>query len=163
MFTDNGKGNSGMNDHLQTNADYSSWLKELKSKIRSVQIKASVKVNTEILAFYWELGADIVEKQNTAKWGDGFLKQLSSDLMAEFPNTRGFSISNLKYIKQWYLFYNHSDTISQQPVGQIQQESLAEISKQLAVQIPWGHNLVIIAKCKKRDEALFYLQKTIQK
>jgi predicted nuclease of restriction endonuclease-like (RecB) superfamily len=115
-----------------------------------------------MLNFYWELGADIVEKQPTAKWGDGFLKQLSSDLMAEFPDIHGFSISNLKYIKQWYLFYNHRDTISQQPVGQIKRQNFAEIMKQLAVQIPWGHNLVIISKCKKREEALFYLQKTMQ-
>jgi len=162
MDSEGWKGESIMNEHLQANTDYSSWLKELKNKIRSVQIKASVKVNTEILNFYWELGADIIEKQNTAKWGDGFLKQLSSDLMAEFPDTRGFSISNLKYIKQWYLFYNHGDTKSQQPVGQIQKHSLAAFAKQLAVQIPWGHNLVIIAKCKKTDEALFYLQKTMQ-
>jgi hypothetical protein len=66
-----------MTEQLHTHADYSSWLKELKSKIRSVQIKALVKVNTEMLDFYRELGADIVEMQNATKWGDGFLKQLS--------------------------------------------------------------------------------------
>ena len=74
--------------------------------------------------------------------------------MTSFPGMKGFSISNIKYIKQWYLFYNKDDAISQQPVGQS--------AKQLAAQIPWGHNLVIISKIKEPEEALFYVKKTIQ-
>ncbi|SDG38649.1 Predicted nuclease of restriction endonuclease-like (RecB) superfamily, DUF1016 family [Methanolobus vulcani] len=126
--------------------NYSAWLNELKNKVRLVQIKAAVKVNTELLEFYWELGADIVEKQATAKWGDGFMSRLSHDLMAEFPDMKGFSKRNLELIKRWYCFWYAQD----------------EIAKQLATQIPWWHNVVIITKTKDIDEAIFYVQKTIQ-
>lgn len=138
-----------MNQSLTKDKNYSAWLKELKDKVRLVQIRAVVKVNSELLQFYWELGQDIVDKQKNAKWGDGFLKQLSVDLSSEFPNIKGFSLSNLKYIKQWYLFYSQEIEKSQQAVGQL-------------IQIPWGHNIVIISKCKNKDEACFYIQKTIQ-
>ncbi len=84
--------------------DYKNWLNEVKLRIRSVQLKAAISVNRELLQFYWELGADIVHNQSNAHWGDGFLKQLSADLMAEFPEMKGFSLSNIKYVKQWYLW-----------------------------------------------------------
>lgn len=86
--------------------DYRDWLKEIKQRVQKAQVKAAVQVNTALLTFYWELGADIVKRQKTAKWGSGFLKQLSVDLMAEFPDMKGFSFSNIKYIRQWYLFYS---------------------------------------------------------
>ena len=101
-----------MNNSLTIDEDYSLWLKELKNKVRLVQIKAVVKVNSELLQFYWELGADIVEKQATAKWGDGFLSNLSHDLMVEFPEMKGFSKRNLELIRQWYLFYTKEKPIA---------------------------------------------------
>lgn len=128
--------------------DYKDWLAKIKNKVRSAQIKAVIKVNIELLSFYWELGADIVSKQKKTKWGDGLLAQLSKDLTAEFPDMKGFSLSNLKYIKQWYLFYFRSPAFSQQLVGQI-------------TQIPWGHNIVIMSKCKSAEEALYYIQNTL--
>lgn len=70
--------------------DYPAWLEGVKNKIRTVQIKAAIKVNAELLTFYWELGADIVVKQTQSKWGDGFLAQLSKDLMSEFPDVKDF-------------------------------------------------------------------------
>ena len=80
-----------MNNILKSDKEYTTWLKELKNKVRSVQLKTAVKVNTEMLNFYWELGNDIVEKQSTAKWGDSFIHQLSKDLLAAFPDMKGFS------------------------------------------------------------------------
>ena len=130
---------------LQTDIQYKNWLAELKNKVRRIQIKAAIAVNKELLTFYWELGADIVQRQSTTNWGDGFLSQLSADLMAEFPDMKGFSISNLKYMRQWYLYFEKS----QQVVDQL-------------MQIPWGHNIVVITKIKNVDEAIFYVQKTIQ-
>ena len=90
---------------LLSDEEYKNWLKELKSQLRIAQIRAAVKVNAELLKFYWKLGAGIVEKQKNTRWGDGFLKQLSKDLSDEFPDMKGFSYSNIKYIKQWYLFW----------------------------------------------------------
>jgi predicted nuclease of restriction endonuclease-like (RecB) superfamily len=108
-----------------------------------------VSVNTALLEFYWELGADIVEKQKDTAWGTGFLKQLSQDLMAEFPDIKGFSKRNLEQIRRWYLFYSND----------------LQIAKQAATQlflVPWWHNVIIVSKCETTAEALYYLQKTIE-
>ena len=85
-----------MSNLIHINKDYAAWIGELKIRIRQSQIKAAVKVNTELLQLYWQLGSDIVEKQKNAKWGDGFLKQLSQDLSAEFPEMKGFSLPHIK-------------------------------------------------------------------
>ena len=134
---------------LSKSSDYKIWLKELKQKVAQTQLKAAVQVNTTLLTFYWQLGADIVERQQNSNWGDGFLKQLSKDLMGEFPEIKGFSLSNIKYIRQWHLFYCGEATKSQQLVGQL-------------TQVPWGHNLKIISKCQSVPEALYYVQNTIE-
>jgi predicted nuclease of restriction endonuclease-like (RecB) superfamily len=135
-----------MSESFNIDKDYSAWLKELKNKVRSVQIKAAVKVNTEMLDFYWELGGDIVEKQAVAKWGDGFLAKLSHDLMKEFPDMKGFSRRNLELIRKWRCFWSAQNSIA----------------KQLATQIPWWHNVIIISKTKNAEDAIFYVRKTIQ-
>lgn len=147
-----------MSGIIKSNADYKQWLIDLKKRIRQSQLKAVVKVNSELISLYWSMGEDIVEKQEKAKWGDGFITQLSKDLKEEFPNMQGFSVRNIKYIRQWYLFYNQKDKIGQQPVAQLDKEKV----QQLVAQIPWGHNLKIVSKCKNIDEALFYINKTIE-
>jgi predicted nuclease of restriction endonuclease-like (RecB) superfamily len=141
---------------LKSNKEYKSWLFDLKLRIRQSQLKAAVKVNTELMNLYWSIGKDIVEKQEKAKWGDGLIKQLSADLKKEFPYIQGFSERNIQYIRKWYLFYNQDIIIAQQAVAQL------EFGKQLVAQIPWGHNLKIISRCKSIDEALFYINKTIE-
>ena len=99
--------------------EYKAWITELKTRFQQAQIKAAVKVNSTLLEFYWELGSDIVEKQKNAKWGSGFLKQLSADLMHEFPDVKGFSVRNVHAIKKWYLFWNKEVTKVQQVVAQL--------------------------------------------
>jgi len=128
---------------IPQSSEYKSWIKELKQKLRKSQIKAAINVNSVLLEFYWELGIDIVEKQKRSSWGSGFLKQLSKDLMDEFPDMKGFSYRNIKYIRQWYLFY----VKRQQVVA-------------LLTQIPWGHNIFIVTKCDTVEEAEFYICKT---
>ena len=128
------------------------WLTDLKARIRQSQIKAMVKVNEEMLRLYWDLGCDIVVRQMDTVWGSGFFRQLSRELMIEFPNMKGFSERNLYRMKQFYLFYNHSNTIPSQ-VG----TKLDPI-----FQIPWRHHVEIFSKCKTVHEALFYVQKTIK-
>lgn len=141
---------------LKSDKEYKTWLSDLKLRIRQSQLKAAVKVNTELINLYWSMGKDIVEKQEKAKWGDRLIKQLSADLKKEFPDMKGFSERNIKYIRQWYLFYNQEDRIGQQAVAQL------ELVQQLVAQIPWGHNLTIISKCENIDDALFYIKKTIE-
>ena len=111
-------------------SEYKSWIGELKQRIRQSQIKAAVKVNTELLQLYWGLGKDIVERQKAAQWGDGFLKQLSEDLMSEFSEMNGFSYRNIKHIRQWYVFYSQDDIIGKQLVSQLEQDFFS---------VPWGH------------------------
>jgi len=130
-------------------SDYKSFLSEIKSRIASSQIKAAIAVNEELLRLYWDLGQMIVEKQKVSSWGDGLLEQISADLKSEFPSIQGFSVRNLKYMRQWFLFWYIDNQIGQQLVAQI-------------VKIPWGHHIAIITKIKNSDEAIFYLQKTIE-
>jgi predicted nuclease of restriction endonuclease-like (RecB) superfamily len=131
---------------LIKNSDYKAFIQDVKQRIQSAQIKAAIAVNQELLHLYWDLAELIVLKQQEAIWGDQFLTQMSEDLKAEFPDMQGFSVRNLKYMRQWFQFWSINS-----PIGQ-----------QLVAQIPWGHNLVIIAKAKNIDEATFYVQKTIQ-
>lgn len=130
-------------------AEYRTFIKEIKQKVREAQIKASVKVNTTLLEFYWELGREIIARQKDTEWGSGFLQHLSKDLMHEFPDMKGFSKRNLERIRQWYLFYSEEHIIATQVVSQL-------------VQVPWSHNLVILQKSRHKTEALFYIQKTIE-
>lgn len=100
-----------MNVILKSDIEYKQWLTDLKFRIRNSQIKAALKVNAELINLYWELGKEIVSKQEQSQWGDGLIKQLSSDLQQEFPEMKGFSTTNIKYIKRWYSFYNQDITI----------------------------------------------------
>ncbi|TIH20056.1 DUF1016 domain-containing protein [Marinifilum sp. JC120] len=137
-------------------AEYKQWLRELKDRLRQSQLKAAVQVNTTLLEFYWELGAEIVEKQKHATWGSGFLKQLSHDLMNEFPDIKGFSYRNLRYIRGWVLFYIDDDHNLATACCQIG-EAYSPI-----FHIPWGHNLVLISKCAEINEALYYARMTVE-
>ena len=132
----------------------------MKKDIRSAQVKAAIKVNTELLRLYWRMGADICEKQKSAIWGDGWLKELSRELMAEFPDMKGFSYRNLRYIRQWYEFYNQQLIIRQQVVAQLRnderQQPIATISEDVFFSVPWGHHLYIISQCKDVERAVFY-------
>jgi len=166
-----------MKDVLKANSEYNTLLSDLKQKIINAQIKASVRVNSELILLYWELGKAIVMKQNEANWGDGLIKQLSKDLIAEFPHTKGFSERNLKYIRQWFKFYNQDIQIGQQVVAQIpkelQQKFDTKIRQQVVAQnklgfidilslVPWGHHIQIISTCQDLDSALFYILSTIE-
>ena len=145
---------------MASNSDFKSWVSQLKQDIRSAQIRAAIKVNTELLRLYWRMGADICEKQKSASWGDGWLKELSRELMAEFPDMKGFSHRNLQYIRQWYLFYNQENTIVQQAVAQVEdvnvqqavakldddmrQQTVAQISEDVFFSVLWGYHLNLI-------------------
>ena len=111
--------------------------------MRQAQVKAAVQVNTALLTFYWELGADIAVRQKSVRWGSGFLKQLSADLMAEFSEMKGVSYNNLQYIKRCYLFYAEGfvnygascSTIVEQAAGQLPGKTGNSIAKQSATQL----------------------------
>lgn len=145
-------------NHLTINTAYLDWLGDLKAKVRRSQLKAAVAVNSALLEFYWEFGAEIVEKQKNTKWGSGFLSQLSKDLMQEFPEMKGFSKNNLQYVRRWHLFYHDKIMNCGTACSTIEEGKV--VTK--LFQIPWSHNLVIISKTDHLEEALYYVQKTIE-
>ena len=135
---------------LRPTKAYHHWLKQLKERIRSAQIKAALKVNAELLSLYWHLGNEIIDKEKSADWGDKWLYKLSDDLMSEFPEMKGFSHTNLKYIRRWVGFYNSNSVIGQQVVAQIEnlasaQQPVGSIVQQVAGQLP---------KSSKRQQAV---------
>lgn len=160
---------------VKIDSNYIQWLNDIKSRYRSAQIKAAVKVNAEQLIFNWQLGRDLVTRKAEEQWGSGVVEQLSMDLQAAFPESKGFSTTNLWRMKQWYEFY--SSEIAQQKlpqlVGELKQSEnqpnikLSQVVGEsqhtdfppLFAYVPWGHHAEIIAKCKTVEEALFYVKK----
>jgi len=149
-----------MSQLIKIDKEYALWVSELSNRFKNMQIKAATKVNQEMLAFYWLLGKEITEKKADSKWGSKFFSNLSLDLKELLPSQRGFSETNLKYMKRFYQLYSE---ISPQLVGEL---SGHEISPQLVDElcaVPWGHHRYIIDKCKgDAGKALFYVQKTIE-
>ncbi|WP_404360501.1 YhcG family protein [Methylotuvimicrobium sp. KM1] len=137
------------NDAITQSKDYQQWLAELKQSFRQRQLKAAVAVNRELLEFYWQLGGEILDKQQNSQWGQGFLTQLSQDLMREFPDVKGFSKRNLEQIRRWYRFWSGDIEFAQQAATQF-------------LQIPWWHNVIIVSKAQSREEALFYVRETLE-
>ena len=93
---------------IHVDADYADWIADIKSRYRSAQVKAAVKVNAEKLLFNWQLGRDLVQKKAEERWGTGVVEQVSLDLKREFPNAQVFSTSNL-YEHQGKIVNNFTD------------------------------------------------------
>ena len=121
---------------------YQLWLGDLKAQIQLAQQRAVLAVNQELLKLYWQIGNDILQRQQQQGWGSKVIDQLSKDLRVAFPELKGFSRSNLLYMRafadNWPDFAD--DVIVQQAVGQI----------------PWGHNLVLLSKIKEKQQRLNY-------
>ncbi|MDX9806542.1 MAG: PDDEXK nuclease domain-containing protein [bacterium] len=157
--------------------EYKNWLREIKEKIKGAQIRAALSANCELISLYWFLGSQIVEKQKTADWGSGFIDQFSKDLIISFPDLAGFSSKNLRYCRAFYNFYTNP-VIWQQIVAKLSKDGDHEKWQQLVAgndafspdnfipkitgQIPWGHNIHVFTKSKSFNEALFYINQTIE-
>ena len=170
-------------DMMTADEGYVQWMADIKQRFRQSQVKAAVRVNTAMLEFYWSLGRDMVELRAESKWGSGFFDQLSLDLRTAFPEETGFSVTNLKYMKRWYAFYNERVVNRQQVVDEIsavqsdepnvviRQQPVDEKGQQLVDQlqfpdsfglIPWGCHILIFSKCQTLDEAIFYINKVTE-
>ena len=115
-------------DGMTADEGYVQWMADIKQRFRQSQTKAAVRVNTAMLEFYWSLGRDMVELRAESKWGSGFFDQLSLDLRTAFSEETGFSVTNLKYMKRWYAFYNERVANHQRLVDEIRQQPADEIS-----------------------------------
>ena len=142
-----------MGDIVKLDAQYSQWIKDISTRFRQSQIKAACRVNQELLKFYWELGREISVKEKENEYGKGFFKKLSIDLTNEIPDVKSFSVTNLHYIKWFYELYSNAENLPQVGVN----------SNQLIFNIPWGHNKLIIDKCKNNpNKALFFVRETVE-
>ena len=165
--------------------EYLEWIKDLGTRFRRSQIKAAVKVNEEMLRFYWELGHDIVERDAENHYGSRFFSILSHDLKEATSTTSGLSERNIRYAKDFYLLYSQEVGILQQPAAKsdlvdvtkdeekLQQPAaksndtilpqLVEHIKSEIFSVPWGHHMLLIDKCKNAPQkALFFVHQTMQ-
>lgn len=159
--------------------DYTQWVEDLSVRYRQSQIKAAVRVNRELLKYYWELGRDIEEMHVEERWGDSVIKNLSTDLQRRNPNATGLSRTNIYYAKKFYLLYSQNIEIVPQAVGQLDNQKMpqdvakvqsSEIIPQSVGQleemlfsIPWGHHRYLMDRYGNEPaKALFYVRKTMK-
>ena len=126
-------------------AGYPEFIAELKARIRSAQVRAAVSVNRELILLYWQIGSDILARQQTEGWGAKVIDRLSRDLMHEFSDMKGFSVRNLKYMRKFAETYRD-----------------ASIVQELLAQITWYHHIALLDKVKDAKEREWYIRQTIQ-
>ena len=167
-----------MSSLIKTDVRYRKWITAVSKRFRQSQLKAAVKVNDEMLRFYWGLGRDISLLSKEADYGSNFYKTISGDLKDVFPDIKSFSPTNLKYMRYFYEMYPDIE-IRQQTADALaipedrpqlvdgfdQTENRPQPVDDLKMifYIPWGHNRMILDKCKGNPEkALFYVKKTLE-
>ncbi|TLS68743.1 DUF1016 domain-containing protein [Mariprofundus erugo] len=124
---------------------YADWLTELKTRIHSAQQRATLAVNRELVLLYWQIGRDILARQAQAGWGAKVIERLAQDLRLAFPEMKGFSPRNLKYMRAFAEAWSD-----------------AEFVQQVVAQIPWGHNVVLLDRLNTPQERHWYAVKAIE-
>lgn len=124
---------------------YFALLDGLKQRIRSAQMRATLAVNQELIQLYWQIGREILQRQAQENWGSKMIQKLAKDLKREFPDIKGFSRSNLMYMRSFAESW---------PDEQIVQRSVG--------QLPWRHNIALIEKLKDTEERLWYGQQALE-
>ena len=122
-------------DMMTADEGYVQWMADIKQRFRQSQVKAAVRVNTAMLEFYWSVGRDLVALRAEERWGAGVVKQFALDMRQAFPDETGFSDTNVKYMKRWYLFYYERVIKGQRPVDQIGHQAGDEKGQQVADQL----------------------------
>lgn len=151
--------------------DYINWIKELSKRYRNSQLKVAIKVNSEMLRYYWNLGSDIVSMDAENRYGSRFYINLSTDLNNELNGAKTFSVTTLKYCKYFYLLYaslfhqnDNMNEIRPQTGDELENRpQLEDDLENILFSIPWGHHKYIIDKCSDNPyKALFYIRQTIE-
>ena len=120
-----------MANEIISDKDYADFLQSLKERVQQAQVRAMLSVNRELVLLYWQIGREILARQQQQGWGAKVVERLSKDLRAAFPEIKGFSRRNLDYIKDFAEAW--------------QDESILQ---QLVAKIPWGHNVRILDHVK---------------
>ncbi|MBP9674592.1 MAG: hypothetical protein KBD63_05810 [Bacteriovoracaceae bacterium] len=121
--------------------NYIEFLNDLKSKILTSRYQTVRIVNTELILLYWEIGQALLQRQKSEGWGSQVIQRLAHDLNKNFPEMKGFSYRNLKYMRQFALEW-----------------STQSIRQQAVAQLPWGHNIVLLQKITNNPDRLWYAQ-----
>jgi predicted nuclease of restriction endonuclease-like (RecB) superfamily len=135
----------GQQPAAQLPAGYAELLESLKARIREAQVRAALSVNRELVLLYWHIGREILQRQEREGWGAKVIDRLARDLRREFPDMKGFSPRNLKYMRAFAEAWPDE-----------------QIVQQAAAQIPWFHNVVLLEKVKDHAARLWYAQQTIE-
>lgn len=141
---------------MRLDQEYRGWIQELSERYRRSQIKAALRVNNEMLLFYWSIGKDIIDKRANSKWGNKFFENMSLDLREMIPSVRGFSPTNLRYMVRFYELFQDIEIVPQ--LGE-----QFNVTYNKAFMIPWGHIKLLIDKCHDNSEKInFYIDKVIE-
>ncbi len=124
---------------------YNNFIKELKQKIYNTKSKAILTANRLMIELYFEIGKEIVIKQETLGWGKSVVEQMSKDLVTEFGEKSGYSSSNLWRMRNFYLSYKDNEKLAQ-----------------LVREISWGQNIIIFEKCKDDEIKEYYIKNSIE-
>lgn len=159
-----------MDKLIQVDENYKKWIKEVSSRFRTSQIKAAVKVNEEMLWFYWSLGRDMDRIKENYDWGTHFYERVGKDIREQLPDVKSFSPRNLLYMHQFYRLYSNVGIAPQLDaqfgMGKIAPRYDAQLTEKFETdifRIPWGHHKVIIDKCKNNQHrALFFVRKAVE-
>lgn len=163
-MTDVEKADTSSSLPVNAMAGYHTWLNTIKQRVSAARMRVALAASSELIAFYYELGAQIADREEQAKWGSGFIDAFSGDLRQAFPEMSGFSPKNLRYCRAFFRFYCEP-SIWQQVVAKLPDQSLAGVDSEtsaLLACIPWGHHIQIFTKCDNLDQARFYLNQTIE-
>ncbi|MCL2796582.1 MAG: PDDEXK nuclease domain-containing protein [Firmicutes bacterium] len=127
---------------LINNSEYFAVLEDIKTRIKSAQYRAVLGANKELMELYWNIGKIIID--NT-KYGVGFLKNLSRDIILDFPDIQGFSVRNLNYMRKFSELY----------------PDFQKVQRGVAL-LPWRNNLTLISKIKSEAERQWYVEQNVQ-
>jgi predicted nuclease of restriction endonuclease-like (RecB) superfamily len=138
--------------------DYPVFLESLKNRVRQAQTKAMLSVNRGLIQLYWEIGRDIVERQDREGWGKSVVDRIAVDMQKAFPGLQGFSPVNVWRMRAFYLAYRAAPAILSQAVTEL--DSARPPSA--VADIPWGHNQTLLFKLKDPVQRLWYAAKTVE-
>jgi predicted nuclease of restriction endonuclease-like (RecB) superfamily len=144
--------------------NYEPLLAEIKTRVRSAQIKAGLSANRELLALYWDIGSLILSRQQKEGWGARVIDRLSVDLQRAFPGQQGFSPRNLKYMRAFAEAWPEPPIV-QQAVAQLKdapKNSKLPIVQAPLAQLSWYHHLALLDKLASPEDRLWYAAKTVE-
>ena len=125
--------------------DYEPWLADLKSRISASRVRAAAAVNRDLVLLYWDIGREILGRQNAEGYGTKVVDRLAADLSAAFPSMKGFSARNLKYMRAMAFAWPD-----------------VEVVQQVVAQLPWGHQTVLLDRLDTSAQREWYARAAVE-